>query len=333
MDNLQYEKKTDFLKEKFDPRAIPEIEVIEIELFNVLSDSKGVVRDMCSQILNAGGKRIRPLLVLYSGLVFSPVSSELINAAVASELIHMASLVHDDIIDNSSLRRSKPSINSSWGNHFAVLCGDYLFAKAFGVLSKNRLIGSMDLMVEAIENMCEGEILQAHNKFNFGTDLDMYYSCISRKTAIFLECCCKSGALVSGASENQLDAIGKYGLNMGLAFQIIDDILDICGNTKVTGKPNFEDLRQGNITLPLIMLLKDENYAEFIKEIVHSRSFSDHTLKELTKILENTGIISRCYETALMHIEKAIESLMNLPKSEYTYRLNNLANMLMMRAN
>ena len=331
METKEYKK--NYLIDKFNINSIPEIEVIETELLSILSDSRGGVRDICSQLLGAGGKRLRPLFVLYSGMIFSPLAQELVNAAVAAELIHMASLVHDDIIDNSSLRRSKPSVNHSWGNHIAVLCGDYLFAKAFGILSKNRLIGSMDYMVYAIENMCQGEILQACSKYDFNINVDTYFDCISKKTAIFLECCCKSGAFVAGASEDCINTIGEYGLNMGLAFQIVDDILDFCGDEKMTGKPKFEDLRQGNITLPVLTLLNNEQYRSDIKELIIGKSYSNEVLEEVAEVMIETGIIRASFDIASNYIKRAKACLMMLPQSQYITHLYNYADVLMRRVN
>lgn len=318
---------------KFNSNSLASIELVEKKLNDALSDSQGAVKDMCTHILNAGGKRVRPLLVLYSGLIFSDEIDELIYAATAAELIHMASLVHDDIIDDSSLRRNKPSINKIWGKHFAVLCGDYLFAKAFGILSKNRLIKSMDYMVEAIQNMCEGEILQAENRFNHCVTLDMYYRRIAKKTAIFMQCCCKSGAAVGGADELQVRMLGEYGLNLGLAFQIIDDILDFCGDVDAMGKPGGEDLRQGSITMPLIFLMQDDRYENWIKEILGERNITGHHIREITRKLKETGMIEKSFKTALSHIEKAKHSLGMLAESEYTGRLYKLADMLKARMN
>ncbi|TYQ15824.1 UNVERIFIED_CONTAM: heptaprenyl diphosphate synthase [Acetivibrio alkalicellulosi] len=330
METMYNQAKADFLKSKFNSKLIPEIELIEIELFNMLSDSKGTIRDMCTKIINAGGKRIRPLLVMYSGLAFSPVlTKEIIHAATAAELIHMASLVHDDIIDNSKLRHNRASVNSSWGNHFAVLCGDYLFSKAFGVLSNTSLSKSLELMVKAIENMCQGEILQANNRYNVDIDVSTYYEIISKKTAIFIECCCISGAFVSGATKKEAEALGGYGLNMGLAFQIMDDILDMCGKTNIMGKPKFEDLQQGNITLPIIMLLKEPGYRDAINEVIKR----DGNIEIISSILEELNIIEECYKVAVNHIKKAQNFLSFLPQSEYKTKLYDVANMLMVRSN
>jgi heptaprenyl diphosphate synthase len=318
---------------RFETQNIVNMEIIERKLYDVLSDSKGPVREMCSHIMEAGGKRVRPLLVLNSGLIFGDLTEELTNAAVAAELIHMASLVHDDIIDESGLRRNKPSINKLWGNHYAVLCGDYLFAKAFGILSNKRLIKSMDYMVHAIQSMCQGEILQASDRFSCNINMKTYYERISMKTAIFLECCCKSGAAVAGTDKTNRKIIGEYGLNMGLAFQIVDDILDFCGDTKVMGKPKGEDLLQGTITIPVIFMLRDKTNKLLIEKIMRNREVSEEEINEISIILGETGCIKESFRVAQAHVNRAKYCLSLLPKSEYNEFLNNFADMLQARIN
>jgi len=318
---------------KFDISKVPLMERVEIELYKVLSDCSGAVREMCGHIMSAGGKRIRPLLVIYSGLVFSDLTDEMIQTALAAELIHMASLVHDDIIDNSSLRRSKPSVNKVWGSHFAVLCGDYLFAKAFGILSGMRLIKSMNHMVEAIQNMCCGEIIQAGDRFERDISIEKYYDKIMKKTAVFLACCCKSGAFLGGATELQVQLLGEYGMNMGLAFQIIDDILDFCGDVNVMGKPKGEDIRQGNITLPLILLLRDKRYGNVFSEMMLNNELSETALDKISDILKKSGSITEAFDMAAGHIEKAKQCLDMLPESEHVQFLLKLADMLQARIN
>lgn len=333
MEITAYIKTTDVQTFSFDAGKVSGTEMIERALCDILADSKGTVREMCSHILNAGGKRVRPLLVLYSGLVFSPASRELVQAAVAAEVIHMASLVHDDIIDNSILRRGKPTIHQGWGNYFAVICGDYLFAKAFGVLAGNRLTKSMDLMVTAIDNMCQGEIIQAEGRFNTRVTLKDYYDCIAKKTAIFLECCCKSGAAISGADDYQIGLMGEYGLHIGLAFQMIDDLLDINGDTGKMGKPKNEDICCGNITMPFIFLLSDTKYGTWFKQIIEERTFGEQVMSLVRDALKDSGIIDRCFDIAKSHVEKAKKCLDLLPKSEYVDFLHGLADILHTRAN
>lgn len=333
MDILKQEIKPGFLSMKFSTSGIPEIELIDNGLSKAISDSTGAIRTMCSHIMNAGGKRIRPLLVLYSGMMFAELNDRLVTAAVAAELIHMASLVHDDIIDNSPLRRSKPSVNKVWGNHFAVLCGDYLFAKAFGILSGSRMNRSMDYMVAAIQSMCSGEIMQASERFNNAADISRYYELIAKKTGIFLECCCKSGAAISGADEGQIAAVGEYGLNLGYAFQIVDDILDFCGDVTAMGKPRGEDLRQGNITIPVILLLKHREYGEWCKSIILKKEYTANDIEDITSALKESGIVEECFCTARSHIDKAKEKLQLMPQSRYTTLLHNMADMLQARMN
>jgi len=307
------------------------LELIEQEICNALADTKDDIRDMCSHILSAGGKRIRPLLVVYSGLLFSELSVELMNAAVASEFIHMASLIHDDIIDNSSLRRGKPSINNVWGNHYAVLCGDYLFARAFGILATDSLIKSMEYMVDAIKNMCEGEIQQAGDRYNYEVNVDRYYERIAKKTAIFLKDCCLSGSHIGGAGEAYKGIIGDYGLNFGLAYQILDDILDFCGDPDSMGKPKYEDLSQGNATLPVILLLADEKYRLWAKNFLLNNGLTEDSISEISKVMWKAGVFDKALIMAENHTNKAAACLDLIPGSRFTGFLLQLIDAMRMK--
>lgn len=309
------------------------IALIENGIQEALSDSKGVIRDMCLHITNAGGKRIRPRLVMYSGLAFSKVTSRIINAAVAAELIHMASLVHDDIIDLSGLRRGKPTINKLWGNHAAVLCGDWLFAKAFRILSGRGLATCMGYMIDSIQSMCHGEILQASNKRNLDIGIDAYFDQISMKTATLLECCCKSGAITGRASEAEIKVLGSFGLNIGMAFQIIDDILDIRGNACLMGKPKGEDIRQGIITLPVIFLLQDRRFGCAARELISKASFDAEDMAELGNLFAKSAAADKAYDIAGDYIDKAQNNLIGLPDSESKMFLYSLASSLRLREN
>ncbi|MGI6776645.1 MAG: polyprenyl synthetase family protein [Acetivibrionales bacterium] len=320
---------------------IPEIDLknarymdeVESELLQVISGSSGAIYEMCMHILKAGGKRLRPLLVIQSGLVFGSISKQLVKAAAAAELIHMASLVHDDIIDKSDMRRGKISVNKKWGNHFSVLCGDYLFAQAFSTLSANNLVPGLKLMLEAIQDMCHGEILQADGRFKTDTSIKEYYEKIAKKTAIFIGRCCESGAAVCGADALYLKALGDYGLNLGYAFQIVDDVLDLCGNTDVMGKPKMEDLRLGNLTLPLILLLRSGKYGRWLKEIIDSRNFTNEELNRIPYALKDSGVLEESLGIASMHAEKAKACLKLFPESESINFLCNLSEMLKFRVN
>lgn len=337
MNNLliQLKKRELVLREEyFDITELSEYDAIEIELNRTLSGSEGIVHDMCFHILNAGGKRIRPLLIFFMGNLFSNHKrNDLIRAGTAAELIHMASLVHDDIIDNSSLRRNKPSVNNVWGNHYAALCGDYLFAKAFELLSDNSIVNCMKCMVEAIQNMCHGEIIQASERYMLNMNTDTYYNIIAKKTAIFLACCCKSGAIIGGADDLQINLAYQYGINLGYAFQIIDDILDLCGDSKIMGKPIGEDLRQGNVTLPVVLLMNHNEYGVWIKKLINERNFTEENMREIRSLLERTGIIKKTYDIAKEHVEKAQEALDLLPGCQYNELLFRFSDKLFSRVN
>jgi heptaprenyl diphosphate synthase len=298
-----------------------------------IADSEGVVREMCDHIAQSGGKRIRPQLVVYSGLTISRINNRMICAAVAAELIHMASLVHDDIIDVSDLRRGKPSVNKQWGNHAAVLCGDWLFAKAFGILSGKGLADSMVYMVDAIQSMCHGELIQASNKNYIDISLDAYYEQIVKKTAKLLECCCKSGAVAGCAKSPEIKALGEFGLNIGKAFQIIDDVLDFRGNTGKMGKPKGEDLRQGIITLPVILLMQDKEFGGQARELISMGNCRAKDVAAINSMLIASGAMEKAYGVADSFINLAQSHLVGLPDSKSKVYLNNLASSLRRREN
>jgi heptaprenyl diphosphate synthase len=318
-------------KVQFEIKDLSNVRIINEEIERILADSQGVIREMCVHLLTAGGKRIRPLVVLHSGLIFSGLTPELLNAAVSIELVHMASLVHDDIIDESNLRRNRPSVNKVWGNHAAVLGGDYLFAKAFSVLAENNLIRNLNLTVQAIQEMCHGEIIQAAEKFNPDLNLGNYYDRIAKKTAILLQCACKSGAIVGGATETQIEKLGEYGLHLGFAFQIVDDILDFLGDSTVMGKPKHEDLVQGNLTLPVLLLLEHPQYGNWMRDLIIRKQFRNENLERVDQVLQETGLIKRSFEIAVSYIEKAKQSLSYLPENQCRDFLIDIADQLKAR--
>lgn len=307
--------------------------LLEAEIVEVIKDSQGSVRDICFHILNAGGKRIRPLLVWHSGLMFGPESEELKRTAVAVELIHMASLIHDDIIDGAEFRRNRPTVQKQWGSHRAVLGGDYLFAKAFGVLADSGLVKPLGIMVQAIQDMCQGEILQDEDQFNFKVSLERYYDRITKKTAVLLEASCKAGALVAGATELQAASFGLFGLNLGLAFQIIDDILDLCGDERKMGKPKYTDLIKGNLTLPIILLMEEPRYQGWLMEIFKERDLDQSIFMKIEKAVEESGVRDRAFAIGVSHLEQARRILKHYQENPASQFLEELINMLQARAN
>lgn len=301
------------------------LEAAEAGIRHAVALSDGIIRDMCLHIANSGGKRLRPRLVLHSGLMFTPLNMKMVNAAVAAELIHMASLAHDDVIDRSDMRRGRPSANSLWGERAAVLCGDWLFARAFGMLSARGMSQCLNLMVGAIQQMCRGELLQAGFTGNFDIGQEDYCERAAGKTARLLEACCKCGALAGGADEARAQALGEYGLNIGMAFQIADDILDLRGDARLMGKPAGEDIRQGVATLPVILLLRHGEYGRPARGLLSKGSLSTRDMAALNALLDESGALAQTRNIASSFIEKAQRSLAGLPDTESRAFLHDLA--------
>lgn len=309
----------------------PELLLVEDKLQDVLNKADGLIQQTCVSLLQSGGKRIRPLLTLYSGMCFAPLNPPMIQAAVAAELIHMASLLHDDVIDKSSTRRGKATVNSLYGDHAAILTGDYLFAEAFNILATHQLLASMTYLVEAIQAMCAGEVNQANDQFSSTISLNQYFQRITNKTGKLLSACCQSGANLAGATTDELNQMREYGLNIGYAYQITDDILDISGDADSLGKPVGADLSNGNITLPFLYLLENPIYGNWLKEIMNTRKVSRQGIHSIKEALTSTGCLDRAYETATQCINHAKECLEKIPRNPYRASLVKIADSILLR--
>lgn len=311
----------------------PELLFVEDKLQVVLSKADGLIQQTCVSLLQSGGKRIRPRLTLYSGMCFAPLNPLMIEGAVAAELIHMASLIHDDVIDKSSTRRGQQTVNSLYGDHAAILTGDYLFAEAFNILSTHQLLSSMGYLVKAIQAMCEGEVNQANDQFSISIGLQHYFQRITQKTGELLAACCQSGAILAGASSEELKLMRDYGLNIGFAYQITDDILDISGDSDALGKPVGADLMNGNITLPFLYLMDNPIYGGWLKEILQTRKVSPQGIQSIKEALVSSGCLDQAYATATACICKAKESLNKIPRSPSRETLANIADSILLRIN
>ena len=308
-------------------------EVEELLQNCTLSDAV-VMQDVMDHIFSSKGKRLRPILLLLSGS-FKPVDpvheKNLVTAAAAIELIHMASLIHDDIIDESRERRGKPSVNALWGNRTAVLAGDFLFARAFELLA---CCGDYELnmiVTRAISTMCEGEIEQTRFAFDLSLNEQQYLQNIYRKTAALMEACCAAGACLGGLEGEAVLQLEAFGRNLGLAFQITDDILDITGEPLITGKPVGNDLREGVITLPLIYLLEDPVYAPFLREIIEKRDFSPLTMEFLRQPSCINVPVKRALDKARLYIKTARECLAGFTETREGAILESLAEYVLQR--
>lgn len=310
----------------------PELIFVEDRLLNIFSKADTPIQSRCLNLLQSGGKRFRPLLTLYSGMCFGPLNQLMIYAAVAAELIHMASLTHDDVIDNAATRRGQPTTNVLNGNQAAVLTGDYLFAEAFQILSTRQLLPSMKFYIEAIQQMCSGEVTQAMENF-VPVDQETYFKRISQKTGVLLAACCKSGASLSGASAKDVELMAQYGIHIGYAYQIIDDILDFTGNSKTLGKPLGADISNGNITLPLIFLLEHPIYGSWLREILQTKIITSQGRQSIREALAYSGSLERAFAEAKACAARAKTCISSLPPSHYKSTLLQLADSVLERNN
>ena len=278
-----------------------------------------------SATVTVGGKRLRPALVLLCGAFYRARQNQLIDIATAVELIHTASLVHDDIIDNAATRRGKPTLSAEWGVQKAVLYGDFLFARAFSLLSKHGLNGTLGNMTQAISLMCEGEIEQSALLFNCDVTEADYFSYIHKKTAYFLSACCLAGAEACGMPVAEKRLLAAFGLQLGYAFQLTDDLLDISGNATGMGKAVMQDIKEGNLTLPLIKLLQDKRHGCTVRQLIAEKDFSAANLQFIRQTLLRSGILAETNEKAGLLLKRAKQNLEKLPLKPPRLLLTRLA--------
>lgn len=278
-----------------------------------------------------GGKRLRPALVLLCASFGSSSPEKLIDVATAAELIHAASLVHDDIIDKAESRRGNPTISNRFGTQQAVLYGDFLFARSFSVLTKHGYSGILEKMTRAISLMCEGEIEQSARLYDCSVTEADYMSYIQKKTAYFLSVCCMAGGEAGGLNQSQQQYLASFGLHLGNAFQITDDLLDYTGKKAVTGKPTLKDLSEGYLTLPVIQLLRHPQYSAKTREIIEQRQFSEENLIYIQNALQLSGITTKISKNARNQVTKAKYFLNKLSSKPARASLVRLADSIVLR--
>lgn len=286
---------------------------VEKELYSIIQSPVDMVNDIGVHLVQAGGKRIRPALYLLCARGGVPNQAELLPMAVAIELIHMATLVHDDIIDNAATRRGRPTANARWGNHSSVLTGDYLFAKAFSAIILARK-NMLKILTDVICNICEGEIIQLKEAFNANQTEADYRLRVAQKTADFIAASCELGAIAGGLDEKSVIRVREYGYALGMAFQITDDILDITASAEQLGKPVGNDLRQGIVTLPVIYALKNSPRSDELRNIIINQKMSDDEVKRGLEIIHQTEAVEYSYgqvHTYLQHARNSLPATLN----------------------
>jgi octaprenyl-diphosphate synthase len=272
------------------------------------SMASGTVVSAISQHLNGnGGKRLRPILLLLSAKLVGETNPGCIHLGAVVEMIHAATLVHDDIIDVAETRRGRPSTNILWGNHTCVLAGDWLYMQAFQIALRERNFHVLDILIALTQSMVEGELLQLDRIGRLNVSEADYMELIDRKTAGLFSACARLGAVAGGGSDDQEQRLGEFAWNLGMAFQLIDDVLDFTARETVLGKPIGGDLREGKVTLPVIYALQtcDANERSVIEQVVRDRSYTDVPLEDVLAILTRRGGIDRARERAAAFAEKA----------------------------
>lgn len=295
----------------------PDLEAVEARLNGEITSDVRTVHKLSGYVLRAGGKRLRPALVALSARTVNPnPDARRLNTVASSvELVHMATLVHDDVVDDTATRRGQATANAVFGNGVAVITGDFLLARAMRLLAADGDLRIMRTVSEITIEMSEGEVMEILATGDPRITLDRYYDILRKKTACFVEGCCRCGAILGGADPAQEAALSEYGYRLGMAFQIADDLLDYTGDPSVTGKPVGSDLRDGRATLPFLLALSESSESEERRLLgaFGNNEVDSDSIAVMIRILDSHGAFDRTREIARGHVELAEAALEALP--------------------
>lgn len=309
-------------------RSLIQADLDKVNQFIVdqLYSEVALVESIGHYIVDAGGKRLRPMLVLLSAKACGVKSDKHIDMAAVIEFIHTATLLHDDVVDMSTLRRGRPTVNAQWNNPSSVLVGDFIYSRAFQVLVNIGDMRIMEIMANTTNKIAEGEVLQLISKSTPNSTEALYMQVIQNKTAILFEAAAMSGALLAGADDSSVKALREYGLQLGLAFQLIDDALDYMGDAQELGKNVGDDLAEGKSTLPLIYTMANSSEADrdLIQQSLRAESLSPTQLQEVISLVKKSGALDYTKELAVEKTATAVLALEVLPDSEYKTALRDL---------
>jgi len=310
-----------------------DLKEIEIALADNLNPYLDLVSDVAGHILFAGGKRLRPLLMVLSARICGYKGDYDKIFSTTFEYLHAATLLHDDLVDGAKLRRGKPVANSIWGNSTAVLVGDFLLARGLSIAAATGKLKVIKVIAGVTESMSQGEIHQLMRKGALDLTEAEYMEIIRRKTAVLFEGACRISAFIANASKKEEKAVSGYGYNMGMAFQMADDLLDYTLDTRALGKEVGADLKEGKLTLPVIYALKEAERNDPLRmtAILQNKSFSVRDFKLLLTLLEKYGGIAYTKERAKYHIEKAKKTLLVFKPSKTRRTLEYIADYALSR--
>lgn len=311
-----------------------EVALVEEELAVQVRSQVSIVERVGRLTLEAGGKRLRPAFVSLAakatGLPFDADRARMLGASM--EMIHMATLVHDDVIDNAATRRGRPTAAAELGNTAAILAGDSLLARAMFLLSRDGDVALVRVVAESVVDVAEGEAKELETRGDFDLEESTHLEILRMKTASFIECCCEIGAMVAGASPEVCSALRLYGHHVGMAFQIVDDLLDYRGDKCKTGKPRATDFREGQATLPLIYLRERLSEAE---AAIARRRFgsnpNEDEIRMLADWMDTRGAFARAEDLARQHVDRALSAIEGLPETASRELLETVAEYVVRR--
>lgn len=283
-----------------------DLKAAEDRMQEILATVAPAIEAVGNHIFSAGGKRVRPFLAILSSKLFGKNGDEVSTLASSVEFIHAASLIHDDVVDGADLRRGKPSAHSLYGNQVVVLVGDFLYSNALRLANLLQKQPVMDALCSATAKMSEGELIQLSYQGNPDITEEDYMKIIQGKTAILMSAACKGGAVIGGGTYEEVNALSKFGLNFGFAFQISDDILDYTAEEEVFGKTLGKDLEEGKTTLPLIYMFRDANESEAarVKDIIRAKAVTENGLADVLEILRKHRSIEKAAARASELLEE-----------------------------
>jgi geranylgeranyl pyrophosphate synthase len=296
----------------------PDLELVDHTFQERATSGLDILNSASMHALSSPGKRLRTALTLLSGKMNQYRFEKLLFLSVAFEMTHLATLIHDDIIDKAATRRGNPTVNALWGDHIALLLGDYYFAKTAGLIADIEDPRIDHLFSDTVATVCEGSILELMTSGQAGLTLENYYEKISHKTACLIAACCKGGAIISGASDEQIEWLYNYGLNLGIAFQIVDDILDYTQKQDTVGKPVGNDLRQGMVTLPLIYALQAQSqngHRQQVQKLLNETEHDEQEIREIIDWVLTGSNVEKALADAYTYADKARKLLYRFPES------------------
>ncbi|MGI9059916.1 MAG: polyprenyl synthetase family protein [Ktedonobacteraceae bacterium] len=311
-----------------------ELDQVDVTFEKRATSGLPILNSASMHALGSPGKRLRTALTLLSGKMKAYSFAKLLPLSVAFEMVHLATLIHDDIVDNAKTRRGNPTVNALWGDNIAILLGDYYFAKTAGLIADINDNRIDHLFSDTVATVCEGTILEMMTAGRIDLTIESYYEKISHKTACLIAACCKGGAIVSQASDDEIELLYEYGLNLGIAFQIIDDILDYTEDQATIGKPAGNDLRQGMVTLPLIYALQAQpqngHYQRVHGLLTGTAPVEEDIYSVVNWVVTGQGV-ERSRADAQTYADKARQALYHFPASQDRAVLDELIDFVVSR--